>query len=1120
MKKISLLATSVAIALTGCGGGGDDSAPTSSSGSNVITGFDGYFKNAVVFIDNNDNGSWDLTEDTFLGLTNSKGQLNVGATKPAGTLAIQTVTPGGTAQSNLLNIDSEKYAGTYTVDMDLPGQPMEHEVVFRAPNSSDVISPITDLVTIELKKGQTLEQAEAAVKTALTGSEDGDVDLYSDFVKESKSGDTKAAVLHKTAQILTVTKAAAPDSSSYEDIAVAIAKQADEAAESIADNADLLNDASFKPEVPVDAGQPKPIPDEVITSPDYKTTVNPDVAEEIQKTVDGLSLKLGTENGMVYHKIDITELFEDKNVTETDLATLLESITLNSEQLEKEYGLVVYLGSNEGPELTLSIAQPKDKEIIKAGKASLKLTLPANNDLKVNGIDLEFPFIISANEDITPPTYDKTAAAYIQEELDTWVFGRNVQSPVYKLDYSSLFNQGDKITVTSNAILNGFVIGQPAADNTVTVSAVPKRSAAEDSTAYTVKLIATSEQGLTTTVTFALPKVIQSTPETCDLLDNCADFPVEELENQDDCENNGGYWYNNSCHTDPKPVDPVEPVDPPVASNLKFTPQHFAKGGIWQMGSFDYGDAEVAFASLRVNNGQNEFCFATNDDDLNNTLSRNSWKTSLINLDENKEIFGDDIVTDADCSTAIISDDGRLILEDEENSTLTLVYEHLKGTDYQLIIKANDGELFWLDSSNVPFDQFDYPKATGGYTEYFLIDDRMDYNVLDPLVDGFTYTQTSTSAGEVILKEGTFTASSLTYPEEGTWEGKWRVEEPIQGEGQYLITPDINDDQNPPVEISRLFYNYRDFGDIQIGIGDSDKGYGNNLEDNGFFYISSANKEVVDGIHKAWTGYVPPMDPTAILGKPLYFIESSEDSTNSLNRCETFQLSGDEHKGTVYFGAETNDDLTKQCAPVSGSSSATYLIEDNIITINEEGYEPMKFTLLNVAGQEGANRFLIHTSEMNDQDEVHYSVFEAFENKSDAEARIATSSTASWDELSQPITLWINGEFVEVNVTPQMTNQRDDGQEIADADLFFDRINGNIGCEDLKVAFKEAEFAGLNHWECWRGEDGGFETATLDFDFYSPITNGTFSINLESNNPYKIPSFKRNIVFNGDSSYE
>uniref|UniRef100_UPI0018F12685 hypothetical protein n=1 Tax=Vibrio harveyi TaxID=669 RepID=UPI0018F12685 len=62
-------------------------------------------------------------------------------------------------------------------DMDHPSQAMAHELVFRAPNSSNVISPITDLVAIEMANNSSLTEEEAAAKVnqALGGTEEAPV---------------------------------------------------------------------------------------------------------------------------------------------------------------------------------------------------------------------------------------------------------------------------------------------------------------------------------------------------------------------------------------------------------------------------------------------------------------------------------------------------------------------------------------------------------------------------------------------------------------------------------------------------------------------------------------------------------------------------------------------------------------------------------------------------------------------------------------------------------------------------------------------------------------------------------------------------------------------------------
>ena len=78
--------------------------------------------------------------------------------------------------------------------------------------------------------------------------------------------------------------------------------------------------------------------------------------------------------------------------------------------------------------------------------------------------------------------------------------------------------------------------------------------------------------------------------------------------------------------------DAVEPPTTRTRLTLKHTSIKVAYGK-WV--SFDYGDAEVAFASLRVNNGQNELCFATDDSSDFSTLSRQDWLSTLDNMQHN-----------------------------------------------------------------------------------------------------------------------------------------------------------------------------------------------------------------------------------------------------------------------------------------------------------------------------------------------------------------------------------------------------------------------------------------------------------------------------------------------------
>ncbi|EHH1244594.1 hypothetical protein J7H98_002119 [Vibrio parahaemolyticus] len=302
MNKVSLLAASVAIALTGCGG--SDSGSSSASNGVVITGFDGYFKNAVVFEDTNNNGQWD-TQESILGLTDEKGQLTLAA-KPEKTLALQTLVPNGSKQKQLIALDAKKYAGTYTVDMDHPSQAMAHEIVFRAPSSSNVISPITDLVAIEMAKDPSIteEDAKANVNKALGGSEEAPIDLYSDFVE----GATKNAELHKTAQILTESKAQNP--TNYEKKATEFAQAANQEVDRLVASGENINDPSLRPVITDSTPNSDNLAPETVVN--NKLTVNETIEDAAEDKLDKLPeiVKGAAFDGV---ELNIEGLFKDKD---------------------------------------------------------------------------------------------------------------------------------------------------------------------------------------------------------------------------------------------------------------------------------------------------------------------------------------------------------------------------------------------------------------------------------------------------------------------------------------------------------------------------------------------------------------------------------------------------------------------------------------------------------------------------------------------------------------------------------------------------------------------------------------------------------------------------------------
>ncbi|WP_199438283.1 acid phosphatase [Vibrio owensii] len=475
MNKVSLLAASVAIALTGCGG--SDGGSNGGNSGVVITGFDGYFKNAVVFEDLNNNGQWD-TNDTFLGLTDEKGQLKIKA-KPETTLALQTITPNGAKQKQLIALDPT-YAGTYTVDMDHPSQAMAHELVFRAPNSSNVISPITDLVAIEMANNSSLTEEEAAAKVsqALGGTDEAPIDLYSDFV----SGVDKSAELHKTAQILTESKAQNP--TNYEKKATEFAKEADAIVGEMTQ--EQITDVNNKPVIE----DSTPNSNELSPVPVYnnKLVVNEDVEEAAEDKLENLPeiVKGAGFDGVV---LNIEGLFKDK-----DQNLITPKLTHNLAGTGIEARI-------EGNQLVLSPAA----EVTKAGEFEIILTAEDKDSSGKTLATVSTVFELDIETANQAPTIIEAEQKRLQSIIDDWQLQQG-EAFEQTLDISGLFKDEDgqleEYSAESISIA-GLSIDED--DNAIiTIEGTPEKAYAAGQT-FTVG-VEDNEDGKTR-VTFKLPEV-------------------------------------------------------------------------------------------------------------------------------------------------------------------------------------------------------------------------------------------------------------------------------------------------------------------------------------------------------------------------------------------------------------------------------------------------------------------------------------------------------------------------------------------------------------------------------------------------------------------------------------
>ncbi|MDD1781968.1 hypothetical protein LRP49_12385 [Enterovibrio sp. ZSDZ35] len=271
MRKLSskhtvlAVAISSALTLSACGGGDEGGTPGGGGGvvqqgGVIITAMDGYLKNALLCADDNSNGICEAGEvikdtDGHALRTDEKGHIDAKISLDDEKRLETSARLIATIQS--LDPDSE----VITEDMDLPGQAMK-AVTLRAPAGSEIASPITDLVVSKMQStdttvGLSKEDAEKAVIASLGGlNTDGELTqdvLYSDYIVAKESGDDAskelAAKIHKTAQILTETKANASSDAAFDAQLDQVVEATVEATAEMAP--EDLEDETYKPYVPV-----------------------------------------------------------------------------------------------------------------------------------------------------------------------------------------------------------------------------------------------------------------------------------------------------------------------------------------------------------------------------------------------------------------------------------------------------------------------------------------------------------------------------------------------------------------------------------------------------------------------------------------------------------------------------------------------------------------------------------------------------------------------------------------------------------------------------------------------------------------------------------------------------
>ncbi|OLQ92443.1 hypothetical protein BIY22_15435 [Vibrio panuliri] len=491
MKKLSLLAASIVIGLTGCGGDGEESG--SSSASFTLTAFDGYLSNAIVFIDSNDDSSWSRGE-TILGLTNQAGQLSL-ATRPEGVIAVQTLTPNGVVQQRLVS-DHPEYEGIYTIDTDRPAQPMQQEVVLKTTASSNVVSPLTDWIVIAMESGQSEQQAIESLTTAL-GKPVSPFDNY-------LSGNTTDSELHKLAQILTETKAN-NDIAQYKQNRDAVVTKAQDLVDTIISDPNLdVDNSHYIPTIEI------ALDNTLSSKSNHLIVVNQHVAGAVQQTLSSLMINDSFSGVTIPLTKSIdgidTELFQDADQTGSIVPSLANSAELSAKGLNA----VIVAGALE--------ITPNGTSLV-SGEYQINLQasdLDSGGNLVTHGQAL-FPVTIQAASNNQLPIADDKVSQSLQGQITAdWSF--QVGTPVSNmtLDISNLFNdpEGDKLKFGTRPRLSyhylerGIDVAYSADFSTLTLSGTPTGTASDGTMSIDVQ-DHFHGYGEWTTVELKLPDITQ-----------------------------------------------------------------------------------------------------------------------------------------------------------------------------------------------------------------------------------------------------------------------------------------------------------------------------------------------------------------------------------------------------------------------------------------------------------------------------------------------------------------------------------------------------------------------------------------------------------------------------------
>lgn len=461
MKKMSLLAASVAIALTGCGGGsGSDNTSTAQSGLE-ITAIDGYLKNAAVWVDTNENLVLDTSEDTKLDVvTNEYGKFTLPEEYKSQTVFIQAV--AGQTEDTTRGIVTETFSLAST-------------------SGSSVVNPMTNMVvkkvakqlasdpTLDVVAAKKAAKEEVVAKLTQSGLNVDASMIFGDYIAKSDES--------KEAQALNAIGEALVDNAEIDvekqlEVADLVAKEAND----IIENNGNITDFAPVITVPTDDSP-------VVVDKNHRPTSS--------QTIEPITVVLGgaiTSFTASFTDIDTDTLTYELKALK--LANGLNGLSINSTTGEisgtpKEAGVFTY-------------------------------QVFATDEHKARSYPLIFTVTVEVPN--TAPVINEDVQAQLQAEVDAWYWVEGEQ-PVDTLNISTLFDDADSdlltYTVETSLSINGGVETgfQVHVDGNGNVSFDgPVPNSAEAGAEHLYVYAKDSVNADEPKVVFALPEIIEGTP--------------------------------------------------------------------------------------------------------------------------------------------------------------------------------------------------------------------------------------------------------------------------------------------------------------------------------------------------------------------------------------------------------------------------------------------------------------------------------------------------------------------------------------------------------------------------------------------------------------------------------